>query len=61
MLEWFEKHKDCPIRRVSVATDSEMSRTATSLVGKTRIYVPGAIAIFTIFTGQPTRQKYNVQ
>lgn len=38
ILEWLEKHDDCPICRVNMVTDSEMSRAATSLVGKTRMY-----------------------
>lgn len=38
ILEWLEKHDNCPICRINMVTDSEMSRAATSLVGKTRMY-----------------------
>lgn len=38
ILEWLDKHDECPICRVNMITDSELSRAATSLVGKTRMY-----------------------
>jgi Ring finger domain len=38
ILEWLEKHDDCPICRVNMVTDSELSRAATLLIGKMRMY-----------------------
>jgi len=38
ILEWLEKHDECPVCRTAMVTDSEMSRAATSLIGKTRMY-----------------------
>jgi Ring finger domain len=38
ILEWLEKHDECPCCRAAMVTDSEMSRVATNLVGKMRMY-----------------------
>jgi hypothetical protein len=38
ILEWLEKHAECPLCRVKMITDNEMNQAATSLVGKTRMY-----------------------
>jgi uncharacterized protein YfcZ (UPF0381/DUF406 family) len=38
ILEWLEKHVECPLCRVKMITDNEMNQAATSLVGKTRMY-----------------------
>jgi Ring finger domain len=38
ILEWLDKHDECPICRVNMVTNLELSRAATSLVGKTRMY-----------------------
>jgi hypothetical protein len=37
ILEWLDKHDDCPMCREDMVTDSEMNRAATLLVGKTRM------------------------
>ncbi len=39
ILEWLEKHETCPVCRVDMVTDSEMNQAATSIVGRTRMYV----------------------
>lgn len=38
ILQWLEKHAECPLCRVKMITDNEMNQAATSLVGKTRMY-----------------------
>jgi Ring finger domain len=56
ILEWLEKHDDCPICRINMVTDSEMSRAATSLVGKTRMY--RAVASLQTSSSSPANQRY---
>lgn len=38
ILQWLQKHDECPMCRVNMVTDVDMSRAASSLVGKTRMY-----------------------
>ena len=37
ILEWLDKHDDCPVCRVDMLTTAEINKAATSLVGKTRM------------------------
>jgi len=67
ILEWLENHDDCPLCRVGMVTDSEMSQAAMSLVGKMRMCVavasfatvsaqrsPGALASYRVNHVQPS-------
>jgi hypothetical protein len=38
ILEWLDKHDECPVCRVDMVTEGEINKAATSLVGKTRMY-----------------------
>jgi hypothetical protein len=38
ILEWLQQHDECPCCRVDMVTKGELSKAATSLVGKTRMY-----------------------
>jgi Ring finger domain len=58
ILEWLEKHDDCPICRVNMVTESEMSRAATSLVGEMRMY--RAVASMQTSSPSPTIQRYQM-
>jgi hypothetical protein len=37
ILEWLDKHDECPVCRVDMVTEGEINKAATSLVGKTRM------------------------
>lgn len=37
ILEWLENHDICPCCRVDMVTDGDVSKAATSIVGKTRM------------------------